>query len=252
MHRATSRASDALPAGRRPPAEPQGPAQLERLVGLARGGDPDAFERLFAHFQPQLYHLAYHHLGDQDDAMDACQDTALNAWRAVRRFDGDLGGFRRWLIRIVVNASLDRTRHEARRPSAPLYVERDGVQHPLPMPDPTQGPEDYALTGDLRALLEACLARLTSDHRAVVLLDQAGLTYAEMAEVLETEPGTVKSRLSRARARLRDLLTSTLPDMAEPGGAVRRSKGDALPSAEESAPAPCPGGESARHATGPP
>jgi RNA polymerase sigma-70 factor (ECF subfamily) len=179
---------------------------LDDWVSQARAGNARAFESLVAHFQPQLYHVAYYQLGNADEAMDACQDAAIDAWTAVRRFQGDAAAFRRWLFRIVVNACLDRARYDDRHPALGLDLERDGVPVDVPLPDPGMTPEQYAENGDLRTLLEACLSQLSSEHRTLILLDQLGLSYPEMAEVTDAELGTVKSRLSRARARMRELL----------------------------------------------
>lgn len=194
-------------------------------VASARRGDARAFERLVTHYESGAYHLALRQLGDPDEALDACQDAVLSAWRAIRRFDGDGEAFRRWLYRIVVNACRDRARYEARRPRRPLEGDDDGSGAALPLPDPGQTPESYAENADLRALLEACLARLSEEHRTVVVLDQLGLDYAEIAEVVGVEVGTVKSRLSRARARLREMLTGEPgTGAAEPDASGARSK----------------------------
>lgn len=199
------------------------PVSLDEWLAGARAGQSAAFEQLWSHFQPQLYHLAYHHLGNRDDALDACQDAAADAWRAIRRFEGDPDDARRWLIRIVVNASLDLARRETRRARLPLEDPSHGDGGLPRLPDPGQSPEEYAVSADLHALLERCLARLSIEHRTLMLLDQLGLSYAEMAEVTSTETGTVKSRLSRARARVRDLLAGEPAWFSEPRDPARRS-----------------------------
>jgi predicted DNA-binding protein (UPF0251 family) len=83
-------------------------------------------------------------------------------------------------------------------------------------------PEAYAVNADLGALLAAALAALSVEHREVILLDQAGLDYAEMAEALGVEVGTVKSRLSRARGRMRQILTGGTGGSTEPSMDGRR------------------------------
>jgi RNA polymerase sigma-70 factor, ECF subfamily len=196
----------------------------DRWLAQARQGDRVAFNRLLETHQDLVYNVAYHHLGQADDALDACQEAMLAAWRGLPRFDGDSDHFRRWLVRIVINACRDQQRHDRRRPQVPLEFEREGEIHVLPLPDPGESPENYAERADLRALLEHALSKLSVDHRTIILLDQAGFDYAAMADILGVESGTVKSRLSRARVQLRALLTA--PDETalerEPGPAMQR------------------------------
>ena len=190
---------------------------VERWIVEAQRGDASAFNQLVSHYQSTAYHVAYQQLHNSDDALDACQEAMLSAWRAISRFDGGPPQFRAWLLRIVVNAARDRLRFEGRRPHQSLEIELDGQPKLRPLPAPGQSPEEYAETGDLRALLEQCLAALSEDHRTIILLDQAGLGYPEIADVLGVEVGTVKSRLSRARAHMRELLGgSPVGDPREP------------------------------------
>jgi RNA polymerase sigma-70 factor (ECF subfamily) len=118
-------------------------------------------------------------------------------------------------------------------------VERDGDSQPLQLPDMGMTPEAYAVNGDLGSLLAAALSRLSAEHREVILLDQAGLDYAEMAATLGVEIGTVKSRLSRARERMRRLLTGLDDWSAEPKPEPRRHlgvKGESMPGGEGTEP----------------
>jgi RNA polymerase sigma-70 factor, ECF subfamily len=198
---------------------------LDDLVAAARRGDARAFNGLVDHHQPVAYHVAVLHLGNADDALDACQEAMLSAWRAISSFRGDGAAFRAWLLAIVANTCHDRQRYAARRPTVPLDPDATGDGLPLPLPDPGQSPEDYAASADLAALLAAALARLSDEHRMIVLLDHVGLSYAEIAVALGVEVGTVKSRLSRARARLRDILTGAddVGGGVEPLDSPRRS-----------------------------
>jgi len=201
---------------------------IDGWIAQARAGDVAAFNRLVDHHQGLAYHIAFHLTGDADDALDCCQEAMLSAWRAMPRFQGDGAAFKRWLARIVTNASLDRRRHESRRRAGPLAADGDDPPGGAPLPDPGQSPEAYAERHDLRALLGRAMAHLTADHRAVLLLDQLGFDYAEMAGILDTEVGTVKSRLSRARAHMRQILTGGAA--LEPWAAVQRYGSEAHPS----------------------
>ncbi len=199
--------------------------QLDSCVAPARSGDTQAFNQLVEGSQRLCFHIARSRLGDAESARDACQDALLRAWQAMDRFQGDAEDFRRWLVRIVINQCHDRLRARSRR-SGDLSLdgspETDDAVPALPATD--ESPEAYTLRADLGALLRHCLEHLSDEHRTVVLLDQAGFSYAEMAEILEVEPGTVKSRLSRARTRAREILRGE-PDAAS----ERWSKRSAAP-----------------------
>ena len=175
-------------------------------VDAARAGDRSAFDRLARRYERLAFHVARTHTGNTDDALDACQDALLKAWRGLDKFEGDGADFRRWLMRIVINACHDITRREARRPRIPLETERDGRSMPLPLPARGRPPVDVAHSAELGRAIRAAVEGLPPDHRDVVLLDQAGFDYAEMADILGIAIGTVKSRLSRARRTLRRAL----------------------------------------------
>ncbi len=176
------------------------------LIKEARRGNLDAYNTLVLHYQSQVYNVAYRILGERDAAADATQEAFISAYKAIRRFRG--GSFRAWLLRIVTNACYDELRRRKRRPQASLdalYVEDEA-------PDPgfvshAENPESYAQRMDLQAAIRDCLQRLPDDQRTVVVLsDIEGFSYDEIAEITGVALGTVKSRLSRSRARLRDCL----------------------------------------------
>jgi hypothetical protein len=122
------------------------------------------------------------------------------------------------LARIVVNACRDRQRYERRRPSTPLEPESDDGYQRLPLPDSGESPEHFAERADQRKMLEYALGQLSDEHRIVVLLDHVGFNYADISSILGIEVGTVKSRLSRARSRLRDILTNSAIEMGSAQG----------------------------------
>lgn len=188
------------------------------LVRRARGGDLPAFNALVLQHQDQAYSLALRFLGARAPAEDATQEAFLRAWKAIGSFRGDR--FRPWLLSIVANACRDELRRRKRRPQQSLDAARDDEEgsRALEPPDPGAGPEASALNADLRAALERALLELPEDWRLIVVLsDVHGLAYDEIAEVTGLALGTVKSRLSRARARLRDILVAAgeLPRASE-------------------------------------
>lgn len=139
-------------------------------------------------------------LSQPQGAEDATQETFFSAYRSLKSFRGGL--FRGWLLRIAANQCYDQLRHRQRHPSDPLPDE------PLVI-DPAPSPGDQALSAETVAALEKAISQLSPEHRLCVLLvDVQGLDYQEAAEALGVNLGTVKSRLSRARAQLRELLPS--------------------------------------------
>jgi RNA polymerase sigma-70 factor (ECF subfamily) len=175
------------------------------LIAAAQRGKVPAFNQLVLTYQSMVYNLAYRILGDADAAADASQDTFLSAFRAIKKFRG--GSFKAWLLRIATNTCYDRLRYKQRRPTSSLEALLVEPDHPSSFTDPTEGPEDYTLRQELGQVIQAGLNTLPSDQRiALVLSDVQGLSYQEIAEATRSSLGTVKSRLSRGRARLRDYL----------------------------------------------
>lgn len=174
-------------------------------VAAARAGDLTAFNRLVLHHQQTAYNVALRTLGDPDAAEDVTQEAFFAAYRGLAQFRG--GSFRAWLLRIVVNACYDRSRRQRRRPAQSLDQLLEADDTPFDPIDPTPNPEERVLTQELAARLQRALNELPADQRVtVVLCDVQGLSYDEAAEATGVPLGTVKSRLSRARARLRELL----------------------------------------------
>jgi RNA polymerase sigma-70 factor (ECF subfamily) len=180
------------------------------LIRDAQRGDVNAFNRLVLAYQSLAYNVAYRILGESEAAADATQDAFLSAYRHLDSYRG--GSFRGWLMRIVTNACYDELRRRKRRPSVSLedlLTSPDGTETEseavLAAGDET--PEERAQRRELAGALERCLSDLPDDMRvAVVLCDVQGFDYAEIADATGVALGTVKSRLSRARSRLRDCL----------------------------------------------
>lgn len=175
------------------------------LVASARRGDTGAFNQLILMYQTLLYNVAYRMLHDQDAAADATQEAFLSAFRNIMGFRG--GSFKAWLLRIVMNACYDQLRVAQRRPTSSLDDLQVEPDHSALLTDSNESPEEYALRQDLGRAIQDGLDTLPSDQRLTVILsDIQGLSYEEIAQVTGVSLGTVKSRLSRGRARLRDYL----------------------------------------------
>ncbi|MBI4497211.1 MAG: sigma-70 family RNA polymerase sigma factor [Chloroflexi bacterium] len=175
-------------------------------IARSQQGHLESFNRLVEHYQGQVYHLAYRMLGDATAAEDVAQEAFFSAYRALASFRGQ--NFRAWLFRITVNACHDWQRKRQRHPERSLDALTDNREDDeLKIPADVESPEDMALLGELSHLLQAGLDHLPADQRSVVVLsDIQGLSYEEIATVTGASLGTVKSRLSRGRARLRDFL----------------------------------------------
>jgi RNA polymerase sigma-70 factor (ECF subfamily) len=181
------------------------------LLQDARRGNLDAFNQLVLAHQNHAYSFAYRMLGEKESAADAAQQAFLSAYRHLNELRGE--SFRSWLLRIVANACLDELRRRKRRPAVSLddlaageEDDRSGESLSI-LADPAEGPESAAVRSDLRRSIEDCLSLLPPEQRATVLLvDVHALEYGEAARALRVALGTVKSRVARARADLRDCL----------------------------------------------
>jgi len=178
------------------------------LIRDAQRGDLEAFNRLVLAYQDRVYNTALRILGDEDLAADASQEAFISAFRALNSYRG--GSFRAWLLRTVTNACYDELRRKQRRPTTPLEPETedgDEVESPRWLADPNASPEDQLDQDELEHAIQHCLENLPSEFRAVVVLaDIQGLDYSEVAVAVKKPLGTIKSRLARARLRLRECL----------------------------------------------
>ena len=173
----------------------------EALIARSRDGDVDAFNRIVDTYQRPLYNLALRMLGDAPAAEDATQDAFISAFRNIGRFRG--GSLKSWLFTITANACRDALRSRKVRRTESLEAE-DVTLDPE---SPAESPEDYAMRREMGRSIKQGLDSIPEEQRlAVVLIDVQGLGYEEAAEVMGISVGTVKSRLSRGRARVRDFL----------------------------------------------
>ena len=179
-------------------------ADESHLIDRSQKGDLAAFNGLVECYQRQVYNLCLRLLASTQAAEDATQEAFIAAYRRIDSFRG--GNFRAWLLRIAANASYDELRRQRRRPAASLEAAM-AAQGAAQSPSPAAGPEDEALRMELNAHLQGGLATLPADQRlAVILRDVHGLSYEELAEVMRCSMGTVKSRIARGRARMREYL----------------------------------------------
>jgi RNA polymerase sigma-70 factor, ECF subfamily len=191
-----------LPAASAPPEDDD-----DATVSLAQKGDRAAFNRLVGKYQSHMYNIAYRIMGDADLAADATQDAFVAAYKKLSQYTG--GNFRAWMARIVKNQCFDTLRYRQRRPASSL---EDLILEPN---DRGIAAWDGEALPDPESLLELAIQQLPVDQRTtLVMADIHEYSYEEIAASMEVELGTVKSRLFRARRRLRELLqdkTELLP-----------------------------------------
>jgi RNA polymerase sigma-70 factor (ECF subfamily) len=178
----------------------------ERLVRRAQDGDLDAFNQLVVRHERAVYNVCLRLLRDPMQAEDATQDAFIRAWSAIESFRGGL--VRPWLLRIATNRTYDIIRARTRRPADSLDAELYEVEPEWTSQAPgAEHPESFATRTELSTHLEQALAALPDDQRlAIILSDVQGYGYDEIAQVMNVAVGTVKSRISRGRSRLRALL----------------------------------------------
>lgn len=187
------------------------------LVARAREGDQDAFAALVEQNQGKVYNLALRLTGSAEDASDVAQEAFLKAWRGLPSFQEE-SSFSTWLYKLTNNAGIDFLRRRARQRGAESPLSLDEPDNGLAAltPDPTPSPQERLEHRELRDALADGLARLSHEHRQALSLRLAGLSYAEIAQTLEIEEGTVKSRIARARLGLRNYLreSGNLPGLS--------------------------------------
>jgi RNA polymerase sigma-70 factor, ECF subfamily len=179
----------------------------QAIIHAAQHGDVAAFNQLVRAYQAQVYRTAYHVLGDAAAAEDAVQDAFVSAYKHIRSYRG--GSFKGWLLRIVTNACYDQLRVKKRRPTASLDALLLDADNPAPGIDPAapESPQEFAERQELAATIQRGLAILPADQRmTIVFVDIEGFSYEQAADAMQTNVGTVKSRLSRARSALRDFM----------------------------------------------
>lgn len=177
------------------------------LVERAREGELDAFNLLVERYERPLYNLCLRMLSSPQPAEDATQEAFISAYRSLESFHG--GSFKAWLLRIGSNACYDEMRRQRSRPSRSLDAPIGEYERTIDVPDAGPTPEESAENVELGDVLREAIAGLPPDQRlAIILRDVQGLDYEEIAEATNANLGTVKSRINRARSRLRKVLSA--------------------------------------------
>jgi RNA polymerase sigma-70 factor, ECF subfamily len=186
------------------------------LIERASRGDVKAFAQLVQNYSRLVYRVALRILGDQD-AQDASQEVWIRVWRNIKRFRGE-SAFTTWLYKITVNTCLSERRKQLKRPT---YEFGEELSYLPVLPDNEGDPEASALTIEHRQELLDALKRVRVEHRAaLVLRHMEGLSYAEIAQILDVPVGTAKGWVSRGRATLLVALSEEGYERGNAEGAV--------------------------------
>jgi len=189
------------------------------LVAALKAGSEEAFGILIAQYSQPIYSLISRSLRDPSDAPDITQEVFIKVFRSIRSFHGE-ASLRTWIYRIAIHEAANQRRWWSRHKRQEITIDTpfsasdcDGEDDSLclssTLMDCHGTPCDHAQRAELKALVEDCLRRLPEAFRtAIVLREMEGFAYEEIAEILEIPVGTVKSRLKRGRASLRDLLVA--------------------------------------------
>ena len=184
----------------------------QRLIKRAQRGDSDAFEELVSPYETRIFAICLRIMGNREDALDCAQDAMLRIFRALGEYRFQ-AAFTTWLFRITTNVCLDALRRQKVRPSTSLDAMMDEGFSP---PDPAASPEEALDERESMRAVREGIAKLPADMRAaLVLRDVQGLPYEEVAQILHLNLGTVKSRISRARDRLRKLVLESQEQTAK-------------------------------------
>ena len=176
----------------------------QKLISLAQKGDQSAFEQLLDRYQKTVYHQALRLVGNPEDAADVTQEVFIKVWKHLPSFRGE-SSFSTWLYRLTDNASLDLLRREKKRRGDSSLDDEEGA--PLLPADPAPTPHQAVEQKELRQAVAESLAQLSEEHRQILVLREVnGLSYEQIGDILNLSPGTVKSRMARARISLANFL----------------------------------------------
>ncbi len=196
----------------------------ELLLKRAQQGDPDAFESLMKENEALVWRVCWHYTGDREDASDCGQEAMIRIWRGLGSFHFECA-FETWVYRVAANCCLDFLRKRKRDRAESLEPLQEQGFDPA---DPSPGTEEQTIRREEHARLREAIAALPEDQRDALILTQLeGKSYEEAARMLETTEGTIKSRVSRAREKLKTLFAGET-ELSRPGN-VQKNDGKNIP-----------------------
>ena len=180
------------------------------LVKQCQAGQTEAFDQLVNRYRSRVFAMIYNMVHNEQDAWDLAQDSFVKAWKSIKRFRGQ-SSFYTWLYRIVMNVTIDHARKKQIKGTGTEFNDevKLGEIEPAARTAPRSEPLPHRQMerSEIRARIDAAIAQLTPEHRAVILMKETeDMQYHEIAEALGCSIGTVMSRLFYARKRLQNLL----------------------------------------------
>lgn len=183
------------------------------VVAAFLDGEERGFQELVDRYQTRLLNFIYRTIGDREKAEDLVQEVFIRVYRHLHRFDRSKK-FSTWIYTIASNLAKNELRNRSRNPLVLFQTIRKNWQdddRPLQFEDSSMRPDDLYRKRHLRELVESSVAQLPEHHREVfVLRELEGKSYEEIAEITDTNLGTVKSRLNRARSSFAEIIAPTL------------------------------------------
>ena len=185
----------------------------ELLLRKAQHGDPEAFEQLITPLEQLIWRICWHYTGNRESAEDCGQETMIRIWRSLDSYRGDCA-LESWVYRIAANCCMDFLRKKKRDKSVSVEPMREQGFDPT---DPSPGTEEQAVAADEQRRLREAVAQLPEEQREALILTQLEkIPYEEAAKALGVSEGTVKSRVNRAKARLKEILSAS-GELSPPG-----------------------------------
>lgn len=184
----------------------------QTLVEKAKQGDVEAFETLIAEHQKRIYNIAFKMIGNQEDALDLSQEVLIKIFKNLHKFHGS-AKFSTWVYRVATNTCLDeiKKRRKYTTYSIDERIQTEDGDLTADIPDTAPTPEASAVQKDVQKIIQEGIAKLGDEHKKVIILrDLHGFSYEYIAKILKCSEGTVKSRISRARKKLKKILSENM------------------------------------------
>ncbi|SNS85231.1 RNA polymerase, sigma-24 subunit, RpoE [Anaerovirgula multivorans] len=177
------------------------------LIEKAKTGDVESFELLIASYQKRAFNIAYRMLGNLEDANDITQEALVKVYRSIHNFKGN-SSFSTWLYSIVNNVCIDFIRKNKKAKLLYIDKQQDGESYQREIPDEINTPECLFEKNEIKRMVHDAINQLNYEQRNIIILrDIQGFSYQEIAEMINVSVGTVKSRISRARSNLKEIIS---------------------------------------------
>ena len=185
----------------------------ELLLRKAQHGDPEAFEQLITPLEQLIWRICWHYTGNRESAEDCGQETMIRIWRSLDSYRGDCA-LESWVYRIAANCCMDYLRKKKRDKSVSMEPMQEQGFDPA---DPSPGTEEQVVAADEQKRLREAITMLPEDQREALIMTQLEkVSYEEAAKLLGVSEGTIKSRVNRAKARLKEILSGER-ELSPPG-----------------------------------